>query len=165
MRKKWTRLVCLLFMTTVCCQAAARAESPAAGSGDFVFENITEAEALRIIGRDTGIVINAPFDLLQNKVWKTYAGDPIPEIVTDLLRRRNHAIVWHYDDQRLVAIDIRIDDQGGGARPKDRAPAFAPGNRLEPVSGRASDRQRTSPRQVDPERYPGVERPPMPPGL
>ncbi len=157
------KVVCLCIMTTGCCYTAVGADNAAAKSGTYDFDNITEAEALRTISQDTGIVIKAPFDLLQKKVQKNYMQVSVDEIVTDLLRRRNYAIVWYYDDKQLVTIDIRIDDQNGQAG--DLPPALAPGNRGRAVSGNVSSRKRPLPPAIGPGRYRGVERPPMPPGI
>ena len=156
--------VCLSFLTAACCFSAGGADSPSGRSVTYDFDDITIAQALMTISQDTGIEIKAPFDALQNKVRKNYTQADVDKIVTDLLRRQNYAIIWHYDDQQLVTIDIRIDDQQGQSR--GLPPALAdPGTRGRAVSDRISGRKRPLPPAIGPGRYRGVERPPMPPGI
>lgn len=76
--------------------------------GSFDFTNTSIAEALQIIGQDAGIIIDAPFDQLNTTVQKSYKDIPISQIIRDIMKRQNNAIVWHYLDKRIVAIKILL---------------------------------------------------------
>ena len=151
--------VCLALAAAVCCFAVAAADNVVPKTGSYEFNNISLADALQEISRDTGIVINAPFDALQDTLQKSYENTPVDEIIQDLMHRQNYAIVWHYQNRELVTVDIMVDDDQNiksGPATGGRTEAGSPLNRAE--------RRRIVPRSPD-RRIRGVEPPPMPPGL
>ena len=77
-------------------------------SASFEFKNTSVSGALQKISRDTGISIYAPFDQLNGKVTKSYTAANIEKIIKDMMRNQDHAIVWQYQNQKIVSIDIQL---------------------------------------------------------
>jgi len=74
----------------------------------FDFEKSTVSEALEKIGTDTGIKIFINGDIDGKILSKSYFGTEIEQIIKDIFRNQNCAIVWRYDQNGLESIDIVV---------------------------------------------------------
>lgn len=154
----------------------------------FEFNQCSVSEALHQISQGAGVKISAPFDELQNKkVKKAYKNIKIENIIADMLREQNYAIVWKYQNDRLVHVEIRLEENDASRRSlmeitlnasssdkiQSTESLFVPKHQIEgakPVTQHSSmeklsneKRNDTSgPPPPDPERFKGLELPPMP---
>lgn len=77
-------------------------------SRSFEFHNESVSEALQEISKDFDIAIYAPFDKLNGKMTKSYKDASFETIIRDMMRWFNHAVVWYYKNQKIVAIEIQL---------------------------------------------------------
>lgn len=162
-RKSVISVVYWIVVFTGCALATAETNNRFSQSGSYAFDSVTIGEALREISRDTGITIKAPFDALGKIIEKNYENVAVDEVVTDLLRQQNYAIIWHYRDQKLVTIDIRIGDQENES---NMPPALSSGSGHRRVTGKAAGPGRPSfPSSPSVNRHRGARNRSLPPGI
>jgi len=72
----------------------------------FDFNNFTVSEALNQISRETGIQIYISKGFNEKLIHKSYHEASIEEIISDILRKKNYAIVWSFSGNRLCKVEI-----------------------------------------------------------
>ena len=79
----------------------------------FDFNNCSVSDALNQINKETGIEIYHHGNRLSKKIIsKSYRDSAIEEIISDIFRQANYAIVWRYSENRLDFIDILTVEEG-----------------------------------------------------
>ena len=106
-------LTWLCFFCFICVGAnlshAAKMEHDA---WSFDFKDCSVSEALIRIAETTGIDVftDKPID---RKVCKSYDVSTIDQILRDIFRRENYAMVWYYSENGLDSIAIRVFESSG----------------------------------------------------
>ncbi len=127
MKRSRIVLGCMTWYVPIFLIAPASANSAAGTMGSngwsFEFKNCAVAEALSQIMNVTGIeiLVGADDDFDERLVTKSYIDQSIDYIVRDILRRENHAMIWHYSDRGLGSILIWIPGRTARAVSFDRA--------------------------------------------
>lgn len=80
----------------------------------FDFKNCTVSDALNQISKETNIQIYFNKDLNNKFISKSYRDSSIEEIITDIFRKENFAIVWNYSESRLDIVEISTVEGGAG---------------------------------------------------
>lgn len=155
-----TRPMCNTFCMTICIvlcafvllgitetpvQRLSRAE--AAGAEDeywsFRFTNLSVAEVLKQLSRETGIDIVTNRPPHEKRVTKSFEDHTVEEIIRDLFRGANYTLVWNYNETGLESIGINFFDQGtAGAVNRDS------GSRPQPVNRGVARPARPTPRRA-----------------
>ena len=95
---------------------AAKVESQ---SWSLDLENASISEALRQLTQTTGIKIFAKNPPESKLLTKYYKNQTIDQILWDILRNVNHALVWHFSEKGLDSISVLIFDRAGSGKPTD----------------------------------------------
>lgn len=102
----WILSLALVFQTTVILYASM--EERERWSIDF--ENAPLSDVLRELTKITGVKIITESTLSNRLFTKSYKNQTIEEILKDIFRNVNYASVWHYKENHLDSISIRIFD-------------------------------------------------------
>ena len=152
----------------------------------FEFKGCLLTNALEQIGRDAGINILVPLDVLEGqKINRSYKNLEIETIITNMFHGKNYAIVWNYQKEHLVYVQIQLVESNGSNHPlkyhtfdgqsgsndirknqtgKKLPGACQPLNRgLQNYNNKDNNKGVSRPPTPDPERFKGLELPPMPP--
>lgn len=102
----WILSLALVFHATVILYASM--EERERWSIDF--ENAPLPDVLRELTKITGVKIITESTLSNRLFTKSYKNQTIEEILKDIFRNVNYASVWHYKENHLDSISIRIFD-------------------------------------------------------
>ena len=79
----------------------------------FEFKDCKASDAISEISKKSGVKINAPLDTFENKAFnKSYVDFSIDQIIQDIFRGDDYAIIWNYKNSQLVSIEIRLAEKG-----------------------------------------------------
>jgi len=152
----------------------------------FEFKECPVSDALLQIGQGAGIKISAPLDALHDKkINRSFKNSKIETIITDMFQGLNYAIVWNYQNDQLVHIQIQLVDSNGlQLILKNQSSGIQSGKNISDnhsikndnknvgqadsqkyISQNFNKNNESAPPAPDPERFKGLELPPMPSGL
>jgi hypothetical protein len=106
----------ILFGASQCAEAKVKAET-----WSFDFMECSVSDALRQMSATTGVDIVTNVDRKKQLLYKSYRNQSIEQILKDLFRKENCAMVWHYTSNSLESVDILIfegSDRGSFFRAK-----------------------------------------------
>jgi len=175
---------CIFIISIVCIGASVSPGSTGeTGESTFDFKDCSVSDALHEIGEKAGIRIYSNDIVFKNKINRSYHGLSIEDMIHDLFFKENFAIVYQYRNGRLNTVEILIfDGKGNGADLKSvnslsqknntkRSISFtAPSRSGKTENGSGARKIRAQKLIQDlppavPEKWGGLESPPMPPGL
>lgn len=107
------RIIWLWFFCFICFSASlSHAAKIEQDTWSFDFKNCSVSDALTRITKTTGIYVftNKP---INKKLCKSYDSDTIDQIVRDIFRKENYAMVWYYSENNLDSVDILVFESSG----------------------------------------------------
>lgn len=113
--KKLTLFFTVCSLIFFCCNFPASVTALAANIGNtfsFRFENCTVADALIEISRKSGINIISNSVIKKEILSKSYVNRSLDNIIVDLLRGENCAVVWNYNKGNLESIGLYTFEKG-----------------------------------------------------
>ena len=154
----------------------------------FEFKGCSLENALGQISHDTGIEISAPLDSLAGKIInKSYKNLKIESILTDMFQGRNYAIIWNYQEKQLFHVQIQLVESGSlNPNQNDRFYDVPSINKYRHKSQSGKKQNSVTQSSIsalqnynnigddngsmrqpapDPEKFKGLELPPVPPGI
>lgn len=104
----------LFFMAYFVCLSTTVVHASKAGSEkwSFDFENCTISEAMQKMSEASGINVSVTQNI-NRKISKSYKDKEIDQILKDIFRNVNCAMVWYYDQNGLNSAKVWIFEGGG----------------------------------------------------
>jgi hypothetical protein len=112
-----TGCCCLLWSMLICCfpfgvdpVQTARADSRKLS---FEMENSTIEDVLKKMNQETGIHFFITQNTGNQAADRSFSEQTVDQILEKLFHRKNHALVWQYEDKKLHAVDIWLFSDTG----------------------------------------------------
>lgn len=107
------RIIWLWFFCFICFSASlSHAAKIEQNTWSFDFKNCSVSDALIRITETTGIDVYTNKQI-KKKLCKSYDASTIEQIINDLFRKENYAMVWYYSENNLDSVDIRVFESSG----------------------------------------------------
>jgi hypothetical protein len=97
----------------------SRAETKENVRWSIHFDNVSISDALDQLSEATGIKIVIKPSLENQIITRSYVDRTVDQIIKDLLRNVNHALVWEYGEKDVDCIRISILDRQSGKSSQD----------------------------------------------
>jgi type II secretory pathway component GspD/PulD (secretin) len=105
---------CLLFSLVPFAPRVLHAEKEGEGRFSIDFDNVSISDALSQLSQVTGIKILTKSPLENKIITRSYVNKTVDQIIKDILRNVNHALIWEYSEKGVDSITISIFDRGSG---------------------------------------------------
>lgn len=138
-----------------------------AGKWSFNFENCTVYDALQQISKKTGIRIFTTIHANHKILNKSYVASEIDDILTDIFRKENYAIIWKYKERKLDSVEIWYKDDMRRANELKVSELHETSKQDIPkqlpfTSAKKDVSHQSSPNNI-PQKWQHLDSPPMPP--
>ncbi|UCF85971.1 MAG: hypothetical protein JSV50_10165 [Desulfobacteraceae bacterium] len=105
---------CLLFSLVPFALRVLHAEKEGEGRFSIDFDNVSISDALSQLSQVTGIKILTKSPLENKIITRSYENKTVNQIIKDILRNVNHALIWEYSVRGVDSISISVFDRGSG---------------------------------------------------
>jgi hypothetical protein len=102
-------IICIFIISPLSASSAATGIQTERWS--FTFSSWPVEDVLEHVSTETNVKISTNIDIRDRIVDRTYRNSTLDNIISDIFRDRNHAIIWQYKSKKLVAIEIWSKDK------------------------------------------------------
>ena len=105
-------MIWLLFFCFICFSSLSHAAKIKHDTWSFNFKNCSVSDALILITETTGIDVFTDKPI-NKKLYKFYDASTIDQILRDIFRQENYAMVWYYSENGLDSVGIWVFESSG----------------------------------------------------